>query len=121
MKVLFGLAAGVMLLIGVSWLLVPQGALASWGLQADAGLVFIARRVGALCLGYAVILWLARRAERSPARGAILLGNAVVNGAMALLSLAGVLRGVVSPAAWSAVVAESALAVAFACYWITAR
>jgi hypothetical protein len=121
MKILCTVASVVMLLLGLSWLLFPQSTLASWGLGSEAGMVFIARRYGAMGLGYAVILWLARNAERSPARSAILLGNAVANTAIALVSLTGVMTQTVGPAAWSAVVVEGLLALAFAFYWIIAR
>src|SRR4029450_6071907 len=86
-KILFGAAAVIMFLLGVAWLVFPQGALQSWGLRPDDGLAFVARRYGALCLGDSLILWLARTTERSSARTGILLGNAVANGSMALLSL----------------------------------
>ena len=121
MKILFGVASAAMLLLGVSWLAFPQGALSSWGLRPDEGLVFIARRYGAMCLGYAVILWLSRGVERSPARTGLLLGNAIANGAMALLTVTAVTSGAVTAAAWSAAVVEGLLAVAFLYYCVSAR
>jgi hypothetical protein len=50
---------------------------------------YLGRWYGALFLWYAVILWCGRALESSPGRQAILLGTAVVNGVMTLVSVAG--------------------------------
>ncbi len=121
MKILFGVAAGLTLLLGVVWLLFPQFMLASWGVRPDPVSAYMARRYGGLFFGYAAILWLGRASGPSPARTAILAGCAIVTTVMAVVSLGGVLTGVVGPAVWSAVVIEVLLAAAFAYFYVTAR
>ena len=117
MKAMLGVGAALMLLLGLSWLCFPQGALRSWGLQPDSAVVFVARRYGALCLGFAVTLWLGRASERS----AILAGFSVANLAMAVVSTAGILSRTVEPAAWSAAALEALLAAAAGYFWLRGR
>lgn len=121
MKTLFVVAAALTLLLGVAWTVLPGPMLSSWGVQADDVAAYMGRRYGGLFFGYAVILWLARASERSAARTAILAGGAIVTTVMAVLSLVGVLTGVVGPALWSAVVIEILLAAGFTYFCITAR
>ena len=121
MKTLFSVAAGVTLLLGVGWLAFPQAMLSWWSVESDAVGVYVARRYGGLLFGYATILWLGRSSTSSPARTAILAGGAVVTGVMTILSLFGVMTGVVGPAAWGAVVIEAVLAAGFIYYYASAR
>ena len=121
MKIFLSVAAGLTLLLGVAWLFFPHSMLSSWGVQADPITVYMGRRYGGLFFGYAAILWLARATGPSPARAAILAGGAIVTGVMAIVSLVGVLTGVVGPAVWSAVGIEALLAAAFAYFYVTAR
>jgi len=121
LRVFLGVAAGLTMLLGVAWLLFPQAMLSSWGAQPDPVTVYMARRYGGLFFGYSAILWLARPAGPSPARTAILAGVAIVTTVMAIVSLVGVMTGVVGPAVWSAVVIEVLLAAGFVYYYVTAR
>lgn len=121
MKIFLGVAAGLTLLLGFVWLFLPQTMLSSWGVQADPITVYMGRRYGGLFFGYAAILWLAKATGPSPARTAILAGSAVVTTVMAIVSLVGVLTGVVGPAVWSAVVIEVLLAAGFVYYYAKAR
>ena len=120
MKTLFSLTAGLTLLLGVGWLFFPEFMLGTWAVKADEVGIYVARRYGGLLFGYTTLLWLSRTSPSSPARTAILAGGAVVTGIMALLSLLGVLTGVVGVGAWSAVVIEVVLAGAFIYYCSTA-
>jgi heme A synthase len=120
MRTLFAIVTVLMLLLGVGWLFFPHAMLASWNVQPDDAVAYIGRRYGGLLFGYAVILWLSRASEPSTARSAILAGGAVATGLMTVISLVGVLSRVVGPAAWSAVVIEAILAIAFAYYYVTA-
>ncbi len=121
MKILFSVAAALTLLLGVAWLFFPHSMLTSWGVQPDPVSAYMARRYGGLFFGYAAILWLGRASGPSPARTAILAGSAIVTAVMAIVSLVGVLTGVVGPAAWSAVVIEVLLAAGFAYHYAKAR
>lgn len=113
MKNLFGLTAGLTLILGIGWLFFPQTMLSWWSVQSDGVGLYMARRYGGLLFGYTTLLWLGRGSPPSPARTAILAGGAVVTSVMTLLSLLGVVTGVVGPGAWSAVAIEAVLAVAF--------
>lgn len=110
---LFSVTAVLTLMLGVVWTAVPQAMLASWGVQGDAVTVYMSRRYGALFFGYALILWMARTSEPSSVRRAILAGGTAATAIMAVLSLVGVLTGVVGPFVWSAVVIEVVLAASF--------
>jgi hypothetical protein len=120
-KTLFSIAAGLTLLLGIVWLFLPGVMLSSWGVQADDVTVYMSRRYGGLFFGYAATLWLARASEPSRARTAILTGGAVVTTVMAVVSLVGVMTGVVGPVVWSAVVIEALLAGGFVYYCVTGR
>ena len=121
MKIFLGVATGLTMFLGVVWLFLPQSMLASWGVRADPITVYMARRYGGLFFGYAAILWLARATGPSPARTAILAGGAIVTSVMAIVSLVGVVTGVVGPAVWSAVVIEVLLTAGFVYYCARAR
>jgi hypothetical protein len=121
MKFLFGVAAVLTMLLGVAWLVFPQPMLSSWAVQADPVTVYMARRYGGLFFGYSAILWLGRASGPSPARTAILAGSAIVTTVMAVVSLVGVLSGVVGPAVWSAAVIEALLALGFAHHYAKGR
>jgi len=121
LKIFLGVAAGLTLLLGFVWLFLPQSMLSSWGVQGEPVTVYMARRYGGLFFGYAAILWLARASGPSPARTAILAGSAIVTAVMAIVSLIGVLTGLVGPAVWSAVVIEAFLAAGFVYYYVTLR
>jgi hypothetical protein len=58
-------ACGICLLLGVVWLLAPQLILWLWQIGAPQPAVVMARRGGALFVGLAAMLFLARNAENS--------------------------------------------------------
>ena len=122
MKTLFSVAAVLTGLLGVLWLFLPQAMLAGWGVpHPDPIAIYMARRYGALFFGYAAILWLGRASVSSPALTAILAGSAVVTVVIGIVSLVGVITGVVGPAAWAAVVVEVLLGAGFIYYYARAR
>lgn len=121
MEVLFSIAAGLTLLLGVAWLFVPKAMLSWWGAEPNDAAAYMARRYGGLFLGYAVILWLSRYAMASPARTAILAGGAVVSTVMMVVSLIGLRSRVVGRIVGIAAVVETALAAAFVYFYLTAR
>ena len=121
MKTLFVVTAALTLLLGIALILFPGPMLSSWGVHPDEVALYMARRNGGLFFGYAVILWLGRTSESSVARTAILAGSAVVTTVMAVVSLVGVLTGVVGPAVWGVAAIEILLAAGFSYFYITAR
>ncbi len=121
MKTFFSVVSALLVLLGAAWLVFPGTMLGRWGVQSDAIGAFVARRYGAMLLGYAVMMWLARTAGPSPARVAILGGGAFVTALVTLLSLGGVLTRAVGPGAWTTVVIEAVLAAGFLYYFLAER
>ena len=113
-KLVFSAAAAATGVLGLAFLAAPVFMLASWDVKGDPAAVFMTRRYGVMLFGYGVVLWLARTAAATPARHAIATGGLVVTAVVAVISLLGVLQGIVGPAAWSAVVIEALLAAGFA-------
>lgn len=89
--------------------------------QADAVTVYMARRYGALFVGYAVILWLGKGSPPSPARTAILAGGVALTAVIGVVSVIGAVTGVVGPAVWGAAVIEAVLACGFVYFCVAAR
>lgn len=122
LKAFLGAAGVVTGALGVVWLLFPQTMLEGLAHpQADAITVYMARRYGALFVGYAAILWLSRSSPPSPARRAILVGGVGVTVVIGVVSLLGAVTGVVGPAVWVAVLIEALLACGFVYFWVVAR
>ncbi len=117
-KALFIITAVVTLLLGLSWLLFPAVMLAQWGAEPNGMLVYMSRRYAVLFLGYSVIMWLARNAEPSTTRLAIIAGGLVVTCTLAVLSLLGVLGGTINPSGWIAFGIEILLAFGFGYFLI---
>jgi hypothetical protein len=62
------------LLFGLAFLLAPAGLLALYGIALDPSSQWVARLFGSALLGYATLLWLARKVPSGPALRAILVG-----------------------------------------------
>ena len=118
MKTFFIIAAVLTAVLGVAWTLLPRPMLLSWGVAPDEVAVYMARRYGGLFFGYSVILWLGRASGPSTARTAILAGGGIVTTVMAVVSLVGVLTGVVGPAVWGVVAIEVLLAAGFVYFYV---
>lgn len=89
--------------------------LSGWGIDAaDAITLYLGQRMGALYLGFAVLLGMAAREGTRQLRSAIPAGGAVSTGLMTVLSVMGRLSGVVGPAIWMAAVLEGLIAASFA-------
>jgi nitrate reductase gamma subunit len=123
MTTLFSVSAALTAFLGVVWLFFPAAMLALWGVEqhANAVTIYMGQRYGGLFFGYTVILWLARRSPPSPTRRAILAAGFAATAVLAVISLFGVLTGTVGPAAWTAVVVEALLAVAFGYFYWNSR
>ena len=94
LNVILILAAAYMALIGLGHIVAPV-ALSAGVVPADAssGLVAFLRHYSALFIGIAVLNWMARNAEASTARNAIVLANTVVFGLAAVLDVLTVIGG----------------------------
>jgi hypothetical protein len=111
------IAAVLYAVFGIGALLAPAQLFASMGLTLNEAGQLVARTGGAAGIGYAVIFWLARGAETSPALRAILLGNVVY----LILEIIAIVLGALSTgtiaAALPGVVVDALLLVGFAYYY----
>jgi threonine/homoserine efflux transporter RhtA len=101
-----------MALTGI-WLLVPQLFLSLWQIGSDGGALIVARRSGALFLGFGLMFWLARDAEKSPTRDALAAGFSISSAALAALGVFEFATGNAGAGIWLAVIVEIALSVGF--------
>jgi hypothetical protein len=94
LKVLLVIATIYMGLVGIGHLFSPV-AMSAGEVPADAsvGLIAFLRHYAALFIAIAVMNWMARNAEASTARNAIVLANTVLFGLGAILDVLGVLSG----------------------------
>jgi hypothetical protein len=94
LRILLSIAAIYTALVGLGFIFAPRtigvGAVPT---DASAALIAYLRLFGSPFLGIAVLNWMARNAEPSAARNAIILGNLVGFGAIALLDLWGLFSG----------------------------
>jgi hypothetical protein len=94
LSALLSIAAAYMGLAGLGFIFAPQ-AFGTGAVPADASEALIAyvRLFGSPFLGIAVLNWMARNAEPSTARDAIIVGNIVGFAAIAALDIWGALTG----------------------------
>lgn len=113
LKLIFGIAAVYMGLIGVGHLVAPV-ALSAGVVPPDAstGMVAFLRHYAALFISLAVLNWLARDSGPSSARNAIVTANITAFALAAVLDLLTVASGA-GPAGLVPAVMNSALAIAF--------
>ena len=112
-KVLLTLAAIYGILGGIGQLLIPTQ---NYYLDASTSALSInlLRSTSYLLIGLAVVYWLARNAEASKARDAILIGSSVGFGLNAIfVVLAAFSPGVMAGAIWTVVVINLLFAIAF--------
>jgi len=81
--------------------------------DASPALVAYLRIFGGPCLGIAVLNWLARKAEPSTARNAIVIANTVGFGSVTLMDIWGVFSGGARPVAKIFLVIHLLMTVAF--------
>ncbi|HET7144031.1 MAG TPA: hypothetical protein VFI68_08440 [Anaerolineales bacterium] len=94
LKVILIIAAVYMALIGLGHLFAPV-AMSAGVVPADAssGLIAFLRHYSALFIAIAVMNWMARNAEASTARNAIVLANILAFGIAAILDVLAVISG----------------------------
>ena len=118
LKVVLSIAAVYMALVGIGMVLVPQyfgvGAVPA---DASPALIAFLRIFGGPCLGIAVLDWVARDAEPSSARNAIILGNMVGFACVAASDVVGVFTGGARPIAKLFLVVHLSMAIAFVLLW----
>jgi hypothetical protein len=115
MMALIMTAAGSIL--GARFLFAGGSVLKEWGMEVTTGGVTLARRMGALYLGLALMFFIGRGAEPSEFRSAVCLVMAGTTAALAGLGLYEYLSGRVKAGVFRSVVSEAVLAAAFAWLW----
>jgi hypothetical protein len=103
-RTLLIIKAIVCLVFAVPFLLAPSLLLRILGATVCAGGLFTAREYGAALIGTFLLTWFAKRVAANDARGAILLDLLVYDAIGVVISLAGVLTGVINVLGWGVVV-----------------
>jgi hypothetical protein len=120
LKAVLTIAATYQGLIGLGMVLVPrQFGIGAVPENATPALIEFLRIFGGPMLGIAVLNWLARNLEPSPALNAIVLANIVGFGCVALSDVWGVFSGGSRPIAKVFLVIHVLLAAAFVAAWQT--
>jgi hypothetical protein len=108
-------SSAICFVLAFFWIVVPQFLLWIFQVESLEPALFVARRGGALFMGIAILLFLAREAESSKARRAIALGFATSCIILALLGIYELAARHAGIGILLAVTVESTLAVAFLC------
>ena len=105
-------------ILGLGFMFVPeQIGIGAVPADPSPALVAYLRIFGGPCLGVAVLNWLARDAEPSSARNAIIIANIVGFGSVAAMDIWGVFGGGARPIAKVFLVIHIAMAVGFMLAW----
>jgi hypothetical protein len=122
LKLALILSAIYLAAIGVALIFVPLK-FGAGAVPADASpeLLALLRLLGGPLLGIAVLNWLARNAEPSMARNAVIVANIVGFGAVAANDVHGVLTGEARDLAKAFLVVHLAFAAAFVGVWFRMR
>ena len=84
-------ATTVLGVFGMGWLIVPDSMGRYWGIAPGENLNYMGHRYGALLIGLAATVWLARNALNTQARRALMIGAFVSLALTTALSLYGAL------------------------------
>ncbi len=118
LKGVLTIAAVYQAIIALGMMLVPrQFGIDAVPVNASPALIAFLRIFGGPLAGIAVLNWMARKLEPSPALKAIVLGNIVGFGCITILDVVSVLNGSARPVAKVFLVIHLALTVAFIVAW----
>jgi nitrate reductase gamma subunit len=98
-----GLAGALGILFGLEFLLIPEMALAQYGVPSEAHNQMQARYFGSTLLAFGLVLWLARGAQDAATQRALLLASVIGNLVGLLLSLWSRFAGLQGLLAWLSV------------------
>ena len=88
-------------LFGLAYMLVPASLLSLYGITLDPSNQWVARYFGAALLGFAAILWLARKVASGPALRAVLVGAFVASTTGLVVAIFELVYGPGSTLVWS--------------------
>src|SRR5947209_5673306 len=114
----FIVAAVLSLLFGLAAVLIPEQFLLFYGANTDAVGTLALRLFGGNLLGLTVLYWLARNAEQSPARNAILPAGLFETTLGTVVTLFAQLAGVLNSLGWINVIVYLLLALGFGYFLI---
>ncbi len=98
-----GLAGAIGVLFGLEFLLIPEMALAQYGVPTEPHNLMQARYFGSTLLAFGLLLWLARATRDDAVRRALLLASVVGNLIGLVLSIWSRLDGLQGVLAWLSV------------------
>jgi len=101
---LFTINAVVAVIFGLAFLLAPEILLSYYGAKLGIAGTLIGRFFGGTLIGYGLLTWLARNAEASEARNAIVTALFISNAIGVIVALIGPVSGIVNTLGWSTVV-----------------
>jgi hypothetical protein len=112
-------AAIITIFNGISYVLVPQALLPTYGVEPTAGAVLGFRFLGSILLAFGLILWFVRKLQDwAPLRG-VLIGATVGNIAGVLVSLWATLTGVMNGRGWLFVATYAVLLIGYLYFLVT--
>jgi hypothetical protein len=106
-------AAAGSLLFGLAYLLFPERLLSLYGISLDPTNQWVARYLGSILIGIAVINWLGRAAKSGPALRAIITGTFIVSIIGLVVSIFEVLNGSGNTLVWTTTVIYFLLSLGF--------
>ena len=101
--------------LALTWMFAPDLVLSSWGVEFSYPVELIGRRAAALYAGVGIMFFLARNAEPSAARSALVTGFMVICSVLAALGVFELVTGHVERGILVAVLIEVAFVLAFSC------
>jgi len=113
LSTMFIIYAVVSAIFGLTFVFVPETALALYGITLSPGGITIARLFGVALLEFAMLSWFVRDAGDSEARKAIILAIFFGEAVGFIVALFGQLSGVVNALGWSTVAIYLLLALGF--------
>jgi hypothetical protein len=113
LRTLLIINAVVAAVFGLAFVLVPSQVASQYGIEGTAALDYMGRLFGAALIGYAVLTWLARNANESTARTAIVLALLIGNGVGFVVALISQINEVVNALGWSSVAIYLLLALGY--------
>lgn len=114
LRVLLSVYGALSVIGGALWIVIPGSLLSGFGAAgAGAVAVFLASMFGGAALGLGVMSWMARGAEPSGARHALVLGITVTNLVWGVLALMATLAGNFNALAWVPVATYAIFTVLF--------
>jgi hypothetical protein len=88
-------------LFGLAFIIAPAMGIGVFGIEATPGAVNLARSIGGMSLGLAVITWVARNASASKARDAIVLGLVVAFALLGVNDVVSTWQGALNSVGWA--------------------